>query len=529
MAYAARVMRGLIIDDVRRRRSEKRGGLFEITSLGIDHADRVTDPQSLIMISDALDELAEVEPGLAEIVDLKFFCGFSFAEIAAMRGVSERTIQRNWEKGRLYLHHAIGSGSPAPVDRQCRRISPERWRVLSPYLDEALEIEAAEQAAWLASISARDPALADDLRSMLAGAQGRPRLGLPRGRRSLDPRLTLVPSLAGQVLGAYRLLSPIGQGGTGSVWLAERCDGRFEGRAAVKLLNIALVGRAGEERFRREGTILARLRHPHIAHLIDAGVSPTGQPYLVLEHVDGQPIDRYCDERALAIEARLRLFLDVLDAVAHAHANLIVHRDIKPANVLVSKDGQRQAARLRHRQADRARCATAVERRGVERAHARRRLGADAGVRGARAALGRRRSRPRPTSTRSACCSTCCSAAGIPRAMRSTRRRSCCGRSSRRRRRSCRMRSGPVSIHELLARRAAQCATTPAQLRRTLARRPRQRSSPRRFRRIPPSAMPRSTRSPTTSAATCATSRSPRGPTRSRIGPHGSSGGIRAV
>ena len=115
MAYAARVMRGLIIDDVRRRRSEKRGGLFEITSLGIDHADRVTDPQSLIMISDALDELAEIEPGLAEIVDLKFFCGFSFAEIAAMRGVSERTIQRNWEKGRLYLHHAIGSGSQAPV------------------------------------------------------------------------------------------------------------------------------------------------------------------------------------------------------------------------------------------------------------------------------------------------------------------------------------------------------------------------------------------------------------------------------
>ena len=113
MAYAARVMRGLIIDDVRRRRSEKRGGLFEITSLSLDHADRVIDPSSLILISDALDELADVEPELAEIVDLKFFCGFSFAEIAAMRGVSERTIQRNWEKGRLYLHHAIDSGTPS--------------------------------------------------------------------------------------------------------------------------------------------------------------------------------------------------------------------------------------------------------------------------------------------------------------------------------------------------------------------------------------------------------------------------------
>jgi RNA polymerase sigma factor (TIGR02999 family) len=112
MAYAARVMRGLIIDDVRRRRSEKRGGLFEITSLCLDHADTVVDPRSLILISDALDELGEVEPDLAEIVDLKFFCGFSFAEIAAMRRVSERTIQRNWEKGRLYLHHAIDSGTP---------------------------------------------------------------------------------------------------------------------------------------------------------------------------------------------------------------------------------------------------------------------------------------------------------------------------------------------------------------------------------------------------------------------------------
>jgi RNA polymerase sigma factor (TIGR02999 family) len=115
MAYAARVMRGLIIDSVRRRRSEKRGGLFEITSLAFDHADSVPDPQSLILISDALDDLAEVEPNLAEIVDLKFFCGFSFAEIATMRGVSERTIQRNWEKGRLYLHPVMGSGSLAPA------------------------------------------------------------------------------------------------------------------------------------------------------------------------------------------------------------------------------------------------------------------------------------------------------------------------------------------------------------------------------------------------------------------------------
>ena len=115
MGYAARVMRGLIIDDVRRRRSEKRGGLFKITSLDGERGHDVPGPAALIQIGDALDELAELEPDLAEVIDLKFFCGFSFGEIAAMRGVSERTVQRNWEKGRLYLHHAIGSERLVPA------------------------------------------------------------------------------------------------------------------------------------------------------------------------------------------------------------------------------------------------------------------------------------------------------------------------------------------------------------------------------------------------------------------------------
>ena len=217
-------------------------------------------------------------------------------------------------------------------------ISPERWRILSPYLDEALDIAADRRPAWLASLAARDAALAADLKGMLAEHDVVDQAGFMDGA-VLDSRLTHTPSLAGQVLGAYRLVSLIGQGGSGSVWLAERCDGRFEGRAAVKLLNVSLINRTGEERFKREGTFLARLRHPRIAHLIDAGVSTTGQPYLVLEHVDGQSIDDYCTERSLSIEARLRLFLDVSEAVAHAHANLIVHRDIKPANVLVSVNG----------------------------------------------------------------------------------------------------------------------------------------------------------------------------------------------
>jgi RNA polymerase sigma factor (TIGR02999 family) len=107
LAYAARAMRGLIIDYARRRYTQKRGGMFELIPLETTVADRLGDAHELQGISDALDDLAGVDPALAEVVDLKFFCGFSFAEIAAMRGVSERTVQRQWEKARLYLYHAI--------------------------------------------------------------------------------------------------------------------------------------------------------------------------------------------------------------------------------------------------------------------------------------------------------------------------------------------------------------------------------------------------------------------------------------
>jgi eukaryotic-like serine/threonine-protein kinase len=219
-----------------------------------------------------------------------------------------------------------------------RPLDPDLWRTLSPYLDEALELDAKQLPDWLAALDATAPEVAAELRTLLAEHQAIQDSGFLDRVVQVHVR-PAPPSLSGQVLGAYRLLSLIGHGGMGSVWLAERCDGRFEGRVAVKLLNVALMGRAGEERFRREGNILARLTHPNIARLIDAGVSPQGQPYLVLEHVDGQAIDCHCDENALGVEARLRLFLDVLDAVTHAHANLVVHRDIKPGNVLVSVDG----------------------------------------------------------------------------------------------------------------------------------------------------------------------------------------------
>jgi RNA polymerase sigma factor (TIGR02999 family) len=109
MTYAARVMRGLIIDHARNRQAQKRGGQFEITSIGADVAENVVDDREMKRLSDALDDMSKVDSALTEVVDLKFFCGFSFAEIAAMRGVSERTVQRLWDKARIYLHRSIGA------------------------------------------------------------------------------------------------------------------------------------------------------------------------------------------------------------------------------------------------------------------------------------------------------------------------------------------------------------------------------------------------------------------------------------
>jgi serine/threonine protein kinase len=207
----------------------------------------------------------------------------------------------------------------------------ERWRVLSPMLDRMLDLSEPERESWLEELRTTSPELAAELSSMLdsdAAAEARSFLESP-------PNVTL----SGLELGAYTLERPLGSGGMGSVWLARRTDGAFEGHAAVKLLNLALVTPTGQARFRREGSVLARLAHPGIARLLDAGVSALGQPYLVLEYIDGIQIDDYVQAHALSRDARIRLFLQVLDAVGSAHANLIVHRDLKPSNILVTSDG----------------------------------------------------------------------------------------------------------------------------------------------------------------------------------------------
>jgi serine/threonine-protein kinase len=211
------------------------------------------------------------------------------------------------------------------------------WPRINALLDEVLALEPDGRSAWLASLADREPDLAPRLRALLAAG--------PRAQAEgfLEERLDVLPDqspLVGARVGAWVIESEIARGGMGSVWRARRDDGIFEGLAAIKFLHAADLGHDGEQRFRREGQLLATLNHPNIARLLDAGMyAATRQPYLVLEYIDGLPIDAWCERHALGLQARLNCFLQVVDAVAHAHAHLIVHRDLKPSNILVTAEG----------------------------------------------------------------------------------------------------------------------------------------------------------------------------------------------
>jgi eukaryotic-like serine/threonine-protein kinase len=216
---------------------------------------------------------------------------------------------------------------------------PQDWSALSAQLDHALELDDEQRELWLETIRQRDPSLAERLRSMLAVSE---RPGFNEFLAGPPPLVAPVldsGTLVGQSVGNYVIDAEIGRGGMGSVWRAHRADGRYAGNVAIKFVHAAWIGRSGEDRFRTEGILLGRLDHPNIARLLDAGMLAATQPYLVLEYVVGDPIDVYCESHTLGTEPRLRLFLDVLEAVAHAHSHLIVHRDLKPSNVFVTQDG----------------------------------------------------------------------------------------------------------------------------------------------------------------------------------------------
>lgn len=215
---------------------------------------------------------------------------------------------------------------------------PEHWPAFSRLLDEALALAAEDRPAWLAALAPPWAHLRGPLQAVLSRTQQA--TGVPALEAAQWPAGPISPLQAGQVVGPYTLVALLGEGGMGSVWRARRSDGAYERELALKLPHPHLLAAAVQQRFARERDILAALVHPHIATFHDAGLAVHGQPYLAMELVEGVPITTYAQSQALDVPARLRLFLQVLQAVAYAHGRLVAHRDIKPANVLVAPAGQ---------------------------------------------------------------------------------------------------------------------------------------------------------------------------------------------
>jgi len=204
-----------------------------------------------------------------------------------------------------------------------------------------LERPPRERAAFLAAACPEDQDLLAEVMSLLA-SHDRAGNFLDELDRSRAAALLEAGPMPGheETIGPYRLLRELGRGGMGVVWLAERADGQFDRKVALKLIKRGMDSDAIQRRFMRERQILARLQHPNIASLLDGGVLTDGQPWFAMEYVEGEPLTRYCDRRRLGLDERLGLFDEVSRAVQHAHRQLIVHRDLKPSNILVTGTGK---------------------------------------------------------------------------------------------------------------------------------------------------------------------------------------------
>ena len=231
-------------------------------------------------------------------------------------------------------------------------MTPERWRRVETVFQTALDITPENRERFLTEACGGDEVLRCEVERLLKGYEAadefleQPALDLKRIAGDELPTLreealsTSTHSLeSGARIGAYRILRELGRGGMGAVYLAERAEGDFRKLVAVKVVKRGMDTEFILRRFRHERRVLAALDHPNIARLLDGGATDDGLPYIIMEHVEGQDIDRYCDAHRLSIDARLRLFLDVCAGVSHAHQSLIIHRDIKPSNILVTGDG----------------------------------------------------------------------------------------------------------------------------------------------------------------------------------------------
>ena len=218
-------------------------------------------------------------------------------------------------------------------------MTPEKWKQIKDILEQAVEIDERDRSAFLDNACGDDEYLRREVESLLTFDNTN------ADRLEQNAFSTVIrgdadgDSLAGQEVGNYRIVSELGAGGMGTVYLAERSDGAFEQKVALKLIKRGMDSTAILKRFINERQILASLEHPNIAHLIDGGAIDGGLPYFVMEYVDGETIAEFALRKNLNLREKLQLFLKVCAAVSFAHQNLVVHRDLKPSNILVTRDG----------------------------------------------------------------------------------------------------------------------------------------------------------------------------------------------
>ena len=215
------------------------------------------------------------------------------------------------------------------------------WRRVEEIFDEVAALPAGERGERLAELCGDDGALRLEVESLLAADAG---AGDFLEQTPVPPDLAEVvlppPSAVGRRIGSWRVERKLGEGGMATVYLGVRDDGEFRQQVAIKVFGYGADRSDLLDRFRAERQILASLDHPNIARLLDGGTTEDGLPYLVMEHVDGVPVDRYCEEHGLGVDARIDLFRQICSAVQYAHQNLVVHRDLKPSNILVTADGK---------------------------------------------------------------------------------------------------------------------------------------------------------------------------------------------
>ncbi|HLM01243.1 MAG TPA: serine/threonine-protein kinase, partial [Pyrinomonadaceae bacterium] len=221
------------------------------------------------------------------------------------------------------------------------------WNKIVEIFEAALDVPASERSAFIEKACAADENVRREVEEMLA-ADGKASAFFESPPAS--PRTLLLhnvsrdepesDSIVGDTIGAYRIRREIGRGGMGTVYLAERADGDFAQKAAVKLIKRGMDSELVVRRFRHERQILARLGHPFIARLFDGGTSRAGMPYFVMEYVEGEELLDYCERKNLSLNERLEIFRKICAAVSYAHQNLIVHRDLKPSNILITEAGE---------------------------------------------------------------------------------------------------------------------------------------------------------------------------------------------